>query len=213
MRLRNLSSLSLIVLAGLTAFSAPPAVADRGALDFRKVLDAANRAYTEGAYLAAVDQCRTAIDLANDALRDALTNALPSPPSGFRALPMAAKPGGETQDPLLGALALSAGRPIERNFESLEGDATIRVAVAPNSPAAHLVQQQLRRAEGDERFEAVIVGALAGVLIHSPQGSTLRFALRDRHLVEVRGRGVDDETMKSVVDERTIARLVEILGR
>ncbi len=212
MRLPSLASFSLIAMAGLTAFSAPPASPGPGAADFKKALDAADRAFTAGSYLQSVAQLRDAIDLANATLRDALIEAMPGAPAGFRPLAVAAPANPQVRDPLMSALASSAGRPIEKRFEALDGQGHIRIVVAPNAPQAATVAQLLRQTDNDGRFTAVVVGKYTGVLVKDVLGTALRFAVADRHLFEIQAAGLDDEKLRAMVDERTLQKMAALLA-
>ena len=212
MRRVALSLSSAFAIVALTAFDAPSAPEAQPSAEFRKYLDAADRAFAEGAYLAAVSQLRDGMQVANDALRSSILAAMPTPPAGFVAVSMP-EPNVNRADPLTAGLVTSTSRPIERRFQSHDGASTLRMVVAPNAPSVAIVQQQLRQAEGDERFVPIVIGGQAGVLVRSYNGASVRFAIKDRHLLEIQAVAVDEEVLGQIVDQRALEKLAAALGQ
>lgn len=203
---------SVAVFAASSAWSAPSWSVDPTPSDFKKQLDAADRAFGEGSYLAAVERLRDGMQIANEALRLAVVEVLPVPPSGF--VPVAiAEAGPSRNDPIAATFATNAIRPIERRYVSQDGASTLRTIVAPNAPSVSFVQQQIRQAESDDRFVPIVVGDLAGVLVRSAPTTAVRFAVAGRHLLEIQATGVEESALLKMVDERTLQRLAAALGQ
>ncbi|MBI5853043.1 MAG: hypothetical protein HZB39_18695 [Planctomycetes bacterium] len=203
---------SVAVLAASSAWSAPSWSADPTPTEFRKQLDAADRAFGEGSYLAAVERLRDGMQIANQALRMAVVEVLPVPPAGL--VPVAiAEPAPSHNDPIAATFATTAIRPIERRYASQDGASTLRTLVAPNAPSVSFVQQQIRQAESDDRFAAIVVGDVAGVLVRSAPTIAVRFAVAGRHLLEIQATGIQESALLRMVDERTLQRLAAALGQ
>jgi hypothetical protein len=212
MRRVALSLSSVVALAALHSFTAPES-ADPTPTEFRKQLDAADRAFGEGSYLAAVERLRSGMQIAHDALRASVIEVMPAPPTGFVPVAMPDAPAPRPNDALAINLAVTSPRPIERRYQTHDGTGTLRILVAPNAPSVAFVQQQLRQAETDERFAAVVVGDTAGVIVRSAPTLAFRFALNGKHLLEIQTTGVEEEQLAKMVDQRSLERLITALGQ
>jgi hypothetical protein len=201
----------LLVLPTLAALAIPSGSGSGSPQEFKSILTEAENAYARRDYLDAVDRLREGILVANGVLREALLTAMPLAPTGLVELPNP-EPRVDPADPLGSAMALSPSRPIERRYQSRDGRAQFRVLVAPDSPAVQAVGRALARAEGEAQAELVERGPRIGLLTRSQAGFVLRFVVGERHLVEVRGSGVDEEQALARIDAAFLDRVARILG-
>jgi hypothetical protein len=197
----------------LTAYSATPSKLDPSVVDFRRTLDAASSAFTSQAYFTSMEQLQQALQMANEAQQSAVLELLPAAPIGYRDVPIPAPIERKGLDPLSKAVMLAGVRPAERRYESMESGAVITMAVAPNAPLAASLKQQIANAEGKEQVSVVTLNDRAGLATEWGGVTSLRFALLDRHLLEIRGQGATKEELLGFLKREMLDKLETTLSR
>lgn len=209
-----ITTCSLLLSAiGLTAYSATPSPIDPNVVDFRRTLDAASSAFTSQAYFTSMEQLQQALQMANEAQQSAVLELLPAAPIGYRDLPIPAPVERKGLDPLAKAVMLAGVRPAERRYESIESGAVITLAVAPNAPLAASLKQQIANAAGKEQVSIVTLNDRAGLATEWGGVTSIRFALLDRHLLEIRGQGASKEELMDFLKREMLDKLEATLSR
>lgn len=205
----SLLALPAAALLLLPAFDRP--AIETSKQRFAEVLDVADRAFSNKDYLTSVESLHQGIRIANATLREAVLAAMPVPPDGFVELDRT-PPQISSSDPVAAALSLRANAPVVLQYRARQGNAALRVLIAPRSSTVGAVARSIALASEDPASELVEVGFRVGVVRRLTASFTIRFALDDAHLVELAGHGIDPKVALQRFDEAFFDRMSKVLG-
>ena len=200
----------------LTAFVAVPGLAaDLGPRaadgELQKLLTAAGESHRAGRLLDTQRSLQEALDLVRTELRVALLEVLPRGPVGFERLDME-PPARPMAESAAAPLMQASTRPIEQAWRAFEGNGFIRATILPNAPTAQLVLRQLADTERVEHRHLLEWETRVGLIEESRHGLRVAVVFDERHVLEIRARGVVAEDLVTMFDDRVLDRLAGALG-
>jgi len=203
---------SLIALATLACAGAALALVQervqKKKADFPTAHAAALRQWEAGQYGACLGSLRELEGLVSRKRIETILAALPAAPQGFRV-------GDETQLQELennpfAAMAGMVGNAVNRSYQA--DDASIDLTITADSPLAQMLVMWLKNPKlVDPSAEVVKYGAHSALLKGEGTDWDLQLLVDDKHLVEVKVSGKDDEFLLRFLDQAAVDRLAAVL--
>jgi hypothetical protein len=204
--------LTIVMLALLVSLSVQAQVRQKKATeqDFGSLLKQSDDDYNSKKYGSCITKLRQATAIAADMHRQIILDAMPPAPSGYEAVPVSKQ---SQNNPLAGALAGSVGLSAEQKYRKVEGDGDIHINVTANSPLVSMLEMAFGMAAMDPDIEAVTYKQHKALFKKEQGGKmlVLQIPIESKHHVEVKARGMDEDTLFKVFNQEFLDKIVKAL--
>ena len=178
--------------------------------DFADLLKQSAADYNAKRYGACITNLKQAISLATGMHCRIILEAMPPAPSGYEKVPVQEQ---ELDNPMANAMAGSIGVPVEQTYRQVKGNGDIRINVTAHSPLVSMVEMTFRMAAMDPNIEEVTYNQYKALFKKEQGGKlyVLQIPIDGKHLLEVKVRGMDEDTFFKVFNQAFVDRIAKAL--
>ena len=207
---------AVVVLALLSFFYTPMVQAQvrqkkATERDFAGLLKQSDADYNAKRYGACITNLRQAISLATGMHRWIILEAMPPAPSGYEKVPVQKQ---ELDNPMAGAMAGSIGVSVEQTYRQVQGNGDIRINVTAHSPLVPMFEMAFKMAAMDPNIEVVTYNRFKALFKKEQGGKlfVLQIPIGGKHHLEVKVRGMDEDTFFKVFNQEFVDRIAKALS-
>jgi hypothetical protein len=185
------------------------------AADFPTTLTSAKTHWDNGRYGACLSDLHAAVLLASQKRAEAVVAALPAAPAGWNAVPDKSRDQMQNNAfaQAMGAGLAAAGNVVQHEYKQQGGSGRVQVTITADSPLVAMFNAWIANPAMLEKGAELIRYEAHSAVLKKPSGSLqLQILIHDKHLCDVDARGMTEDQLFALFDQKAVDALAGVLG-